>query len=100
MKQSFTGFFDIERDNARFENNLYTRKGELYYSIESGFEWDQVSVQNTDLSPQSFSAWIISQAASRGIVVVKSQSTISNNKLTLNYQIAGSQQEYSFLRVI
>ncbi len=91
-KPSFTGFFNSERENVRFENNLNTNKGSLYYSQQSGFVWSDVSGDGFDISPGSLNSWITLQASSRGIVILDSAISQDGFRLKINYQIASSAQ--------
>lgn len=94
-KTSFTGFFDMRRENARFENNLFTELGSLYYHPSSGFNYDQIANQNVNISPNTMNTWIIQQASSHSIIVLSSSVRVEDYSLKLNYQIAGENEQTS-----
>ncbi|EHN70914.1 hypothetical protein [Aliivibrio fischeri] len=99
MKKSFTGYLNIERENARFENNMFSVLGSAYYSPSSGFNWDELRLQiksdSIDLSPKTLNNWVVSQAASHGIIILNSEISQDGVKSKIKYLIAGSSMEGS-----
>lgn len=80
----------MQRENARFENNLRHSAGDLYYSPQSGFLWSQLSRSDLELSPETLGNWITKQAVMRGIVVVDSTFVQEAFTQRLIYKIAGA----------
>jgi hypothetical protein len=97
MKPSLTGYLTMESESERFENNMFSNLGSARYSPSSGFNWDEINMQikssSINISPESLSAWLVTQAAFKGIVITESQLSTVDFKTKISYQIAGSDKQ-------
>lgn len=89
-KESITGYLNMCRDIARFENNLAIQSESLYYAPTIGFDRRFFLSSDIQFSAESFNLWIMQQASMKGILIIDSRVSVQNYTLTTKYTIAGT----------
>ena len=87
-KESLTGYLSKSVDVARFENQLKTQVGTLYYAADIGFDVGYFLNSNIRFNATSFNDWVTSQAMNKGIVIIASSVNVEGFTLKLDYTLA------------
>ncbi|MFV0448058.1 MAG: hypothetical protein ACK5MF_06305 [Vibrio sp.] len=93
---SLTGFLGKARNVARFENELQTQQGSLYYALDVGFDYQYWDIPGAEFSVDAFNTWIIDESIKRSIFILKSSIDVSDFTLKLSYSIAGTEGQQTF----
>ncbi len=89
-KESITGYLNMCRDVARFENNLEIQYGTLYYAPTVGFDRRFFLSSEIQFSAASFNLWVMNQASLQGILIIDSRVSVEDYALKVKYTIAGA----------
>lgn len=89
MSRSITGYLDMSSEAARFENELYTEPGRLYYAPSIGFGTQSMIESLHEYSPETLNTWLIDRAAKRSLAITGCTLSVENFKLNINYKLAG-----------
>jgi hypothetical protein len=86
-RPSITGYLTKSPDVARFESYIKVQKGSLYYDPEFGFDMKPWLTGRIPFNSDSFSMWLIGEAARVGIALTKVEATFEDFQLTIRYEV-------------